>query len=131
MHTTLETERDRLRKRIRRFYDLFARGEWQKCYDLLDPGLRDGTVKFDQYARSLEEFRRYFGPITVTRVEELNVGKSAKRNGGEDGRVGYAVVLWHGKDNERRLLRERWVMTGGNWYSRRAGLIVPDWAKSA
>src|SRR6266516_4109665 len=122
MQAQITTEKERVRSRIRRFYNSFAKREWGKCYEFLDPEVRQGTVNRVKYVRSLAAFFKSFGPIIVMTIDDIEVHSKVMNNKHDSRDFAYAVVLWQDKRHERHLLRERWVKSGGNWYSRRVGL---------
>jgi hypothetical protein len=123
MQVEVSTEEAKVQRRIRRFYNLFAQRQFDKCYEMLDPQLRRETVDQTKYIRSLESFFKSFGPISVIDVADVDV--RSLTNSGHD-HFAYAITIWRDKQHERHLLKERWVKSGRQWFSRRAGLVVPD-----
>ena len=126
MQAQITAAKERVRSRIRRFYESFGKREWGKCYEFVDPELRDGTVNRAKYVQSLSAFFKRFGPIAVTTIDDIEVFSKVTNNPHDGRDFAYAVVVWQDKRHERHLLRERWVKSSGHWYSRRVGLVIPE-----
>jgi hypothetical protein len=125
MKSMNQTERARVRARIRRFFELFQERDWAGCYDLLDPSLRNEKVTGEQFARLLADFYQAYGPIQLVKIEELTLHEGVEKSK-YGPNFAYGLVLWRDKRHEAHLLKERWVKTGDTWYSRRVGLVVPS-----
>src|SRR5438270_9264209 len=121
-------DRARLRGRIGQFHRHFGRGNWPKCYEYLDPRLRDGAkVEYGAYAKSLAAFREYYGPVQIDHIR-LSIhpgGRNTKRDPRD---FAYAYVFRKDNRHAFHLFRERWVKEGGTWYTRVAGLVVRETA---
>src|SRR5579884_1981883 len=125
----ISSERKRLRTRIRSFYDHFGRQDWRKCYQFLDPALRrDGKVDFDIYRKSLSRFFDHYGPMSNLKLAELEVATGVKNKHYDNRDFAYGVLLRHDRRHEPHLLKERWVKSGDNWYTRMVGLVVHEGA---
>ena len=111
--------------RIFRYYQSFAKKNWKECYHFLDPKLREERISLDTYTQSLSEFFNWYGPIRIVALAELNVVTDIK-NPMDDRDLAFGLLVWKDKNNEAHVLRERWVKSGANWYSRKLGLVAPD-----
>jgi len=116
-----------LRARVRRFYGtLFAKRSWQKCYEYLDPRLREqGKVDANTYAESLARFADYYGAISIRHID-ISLHLDATKNRHDDRAFAYVYVFWQDKRGQFHVFRERWVRDGGDWYTRVVGLVVHE-----
>jgi len=95
-----------LRRRIRSFCQAFNRGDWARCFDFVDPTLRNqGRIEFAQYAESLAAFRAYYGKIDIWHLRaNIHGRKSAKH---DDRAFAYVYVFWQDDRNGLHVFRER------------------------
>src|SRR5258708_2365886 len=68
---------DSLKRRIEQYYDLLNRGQFERCYGMIDPQVREDStaVTMLQYSNSLRRFRDHFGC-----VEALEIAVSVHHN---------------------------------------------------
>jgi hypothetical protein len=67
-------ERECLAGRIGDFYRLLNNNDWAKCFELVDPKLRDAhRVDLPTYSNSLSSFFSKYGPLTVLSLNQLRV----------------------------------------------------------
>lgn len=118
------TEKKRLRHRIRRLYGLLNERKFDKCFEIVDPRLREaGKIEFEAYERSLSHFIQKHGLINVARVEQLKLFVDLAATN-EDRDFAYALVVAEDKNGKQMELRERWVKDAdGLWYTRKLGLV--------
>ena len=119
----------RLRRSIRQFYDQFNRGEFEKCYQMVDPTLRatPSSVTLYQYTSSLERFRQWCGALTICAIDpvQLHLNEPTRQYGNRD--FARVDVVWEDQSGQRRTFKERWVRDQrGRWYTRSTGLVTPD-----
>ena len=115
-----------LQRSIRQFYDHFNRGEFEKCYQMVDPTLRatPSSVTCYQYLASLERFRQWCGAITLCAIEpvQLHLNEQTRQYGNRD--FALVDVIWEDQEGQHRTFKERWVRGGrGRWYTRSTGLV--------
>ncbi len=118
-----------LRRSIRQFYDQFNRGEFEKCYQLVDPTLRaaPSSITLYQYISALERFRQWCGAVTICAIDpvQLHLDEPTRQYGNRD--FALVDVLWEDQVGQRRTFKERWVRgERGRWYTRCTGLVTPD-----
>jgi hypothetical protein len=115
-------ERIRLNQRIRRFYRYFNENNWKACFERVDPKLREGRVNFGPYAESLSSFFEKYGPIQIESID-LRLYASVQTNRHDDRPFAYGTVHWQDNQHKPHVLRERWVKSADEWYTRMVGLI--------
>jgi hypothetical protein len=118
-----------LRRRIRQFYEHLNGGEFEKCYQMLDPTLRaiPSSVTRYQYVSSLERFRQWCGAVTICAIDplQLHLNEQTRQYGNRD--FALVGVIWEDQADQRRTFKERWVRgERGRWYTRSTGLVTPD-----
>jgi hypothetical protein len=100
-----------------------AHAYW-KCFQFLDPRLRDGRVDQEKYTTSLDEFRQYYGSVEVISIIlDLHLDVEVKKGPSD---FAYVLVVWKDSKKVAHLFRERWVKDEGRWYTRVAGLVAPE-----
>ena len=122
-----EKQQAALERRIRRFYDGLNRRDFDRCYQMIDPRLRDqpSSVTLFQYQNALLQFMDRFGPLSVLEISvSLHLDESNKLYEGRDFAVGKTVCS--NKDGERHVFSERWVRQGQAWYTRSTGFVAPE-----
>jgi hypothetical protein len=127
MTTKVEKQQAALERRIRRFYDRLKRRDFDQCYQMIDPSVRDqpGSVTLFQYQNALVQFMDRFGPLIVDGISvSLHVDESNKLYEGRDFAVG--KTLWSDNAGERHVFSERWVRQGKAWYTRSTGFVAPE-----
>src|SRR3712207_3594670 len=91
---TASKERTSLRGRVRRFYEHFNRMNWQRCFNSIDPRLRDqGKVDISVYAESLEKFVRHYGKIKIWHID-INLHLNESTRGRDDRDFAYVYIFW-------------------------------------
>src|SRR5262245_379817 len=129
-NTTNEHEgaqRAALRERVKRFYKThFARKDWEKCYEHVDPRLREQRkVHPDAYAASLARFSDCYGRINIWHID-IHLHLDATKNRHDDRSFAYVYVFWQDERHQFHVFRERWVRDRGAWYTRVVGLVVHE-----
>jgi hypothetical protein len=123
-HSKESDQKAKVRNRIKSFYHHLDHEDWTGCYQFVDPKLRDGKVDYVNYAKSLAAFYSYYGPIRVVSVQQVTIHGDVRSNKHDDRDFAYGLVVWKDKRNQPHLLRERWVKSGENWYTRMVGLAT-------
>jgi hypothetical protein len=115
-----------LRRRIRGLYRSFDLGSWDRCFQYLDPRLREaGKVEQSRYSASLNAFKERYGAIAIWHVR-ISFHSDVRTNKHDDRPFAYAYVIWQDSQNEVHLFRERWVFDSGRWYTRVVGLVTHE-----
>jgi hypothetical protein len=119
-------QRAALRGRLKRFYNLFNQRAWDKCYEYLDPRLRQpDKVNFALYAQSLGNFAEHYGDIESWHTD-ISLHLDASRNKQDPRPFAYVYVFWQDKRHAFHVFRERWVREAGSWYTRVVGLVTHE-----
>jgi hypothetical protein len=127
MITNADKQRAALERRIQQFYHCLNERDFDQCYQMIDPRVRDqrGSVSLAPYQDALLQFIDRFGPLNVLEVSaSLHLDETNKLYEGRDFAVGKTICA--DKDGERRVFSERWVRQGRDWYTRSTGFIVPE-----
>ena len=113
-----------LADRIEAFYRFLNAKDWQKCFELVDPKLRDaGKVEFNAYTSSLASFFAKHGPMVLQSLERLRVYVNSP-NKHDDRDFAYGLVALEDREHHSLKMRERWVKASdGRWYTRMAGMV--------
>jgi hypothetical protein len=120
----IDSERTTLRRRIDRFYGAFNDSDWEKCFALVDPRLRQGAKVIEQtYVDGLRTFQSAYGTIRRWHTR-INLHLDASKNKHDDRPFAFVYVVWQDDANAFHMFRERWVKDGGKWFTRVAGLVV-------
>lgn len=114
-----------LRDRIKLFYNLLNEEEWQECFEMIGPKLRDDIrITKEQYFDSLSSFPDAFGPLRNAIVDDLTIYSNQPNNRYDDRDFAYGDSVWTDRHNHSRKIQERWVKAAdGRWYTRMAGLV--------
>jgi hypothetical protein len=119
-------QRDSLRGRVRRFYKLFNQRAWGKCFDYLDPRLRQaGKVERSRYEESLARFLDTYGEVKIWHTD-LSLHLDATKNKQDPRPFAFVYIFWQDKRHEFHVFRERWVEEAGDWYTRVVGLVTHE-----
>jgi hypothetical protein len=120
----LTKEKASLRRRVRRFYEQFNRGDWPFCFGYLDPRLREqGKVELSRYSESLSNFQRHYGPVNIWHMDlSLHLNVQNGKNGERD--FAYVYIFWQDQHHAFHVFRERWVKLEGAWFTRVVGLVA-------
>jgi hypothetical protein len=117
-------EREAIRRRVKRLYECFGRGEFEKCFSLVDPKLREEQRLVEQsYLSSLRAFHDAYRAIRPWYVR-INVHLDATSNKRDPRPFAYVYVVWQDEQHAFHMFKERWVKHGDQWFTRVAGLIV-------
>lgn len=120
-----------LERKIRSFYGMLNRRDFESCHQLIDPRVRDtpGSVTLFQYENALQEFMDQFGPLKILELHvTLHLDEPNKLYGGRDFAMGKTILLDKGGD--RHVFLERWVRERRAWYTRSTGLVTPNTAQT-
>ena|SRR6266851_2384485 len=117
-----------LKKRIQEYYRHLNAGDFQRCYNAIDPDIRNQatSIAFIPFALSLERFLKHFGKVTVKsnniEIQIHRPGPSALYQNRE-----FAVVRvpWLDQEGNSHQFQDRWVRGGRTWYSRCTGMVTP------
>ena len=113
-----------IRGRVREFYRRLNDQNWEKCFEFVDPVLREsGKVDFEAYAKSLSSFYKKYGPLELHSLQQFNVHPNVQSN--RDNRdFAYGVVAFDDREHRSHQVRERWVKASdGRWYTRMVGMV--------
>jgi hypothetical protein len=127
MTTKGEKHQPALERRIRSFYHLLNRRDFERCFQMLDPRVRNRptSVTLFQYGNAMRQFAERFGPLQLLETHvALHLNEPNKLYEGRDFALGKTIVL--DKDGERQVFSERWVRDGRAWYTRSTGFVVPE-----
>jgi hypothetical protein len=118
-------ERAAIRRRVKQLYEWFNREQWERCFEVVDPKLRDaGRIRAESYTRSLSEFKEFYGVVRIWYMR-ISLHLAARGNKHDDRPFAYVYVVWQDDQSAFHMFRERWVKDAGRWYTRVVGL-VPD-----
>jgi hypothetical protein len=126
MTTKAKTNQASLKRRIRQFYVLLNDRDFARCYQMIDPRLREqpNSVTRYQYAMALQEFLDAVGSVSLVVINvSLHENEPSVLYGGRDFAIGQ--TKWKDRAGEQHIFSERWVREGRLWYSRCAGLLIP------
>ena len=126
MTTKTASSQTGLKKRIRRFYSLLNSGDFDRCYEMIDPRVRakSASVTLLQYENSLRAFLKAVKAVEVLSMEiELHVGEPSKLYEDRDFAVG--DTRWIDSRGVENTFTERWVREGRTWYTRSTGFLLP------
>ena len=116
-------DREALRRRVKRMYDWFNRGLWEKCFSLIDPDLREhSSVELSTYAASLRAFKEAYGTIHPWHIKiSPHLGGSSTKP--DQRPFAYVYVTWQDQVHGFHMFRERWVKHSERWFTRIVGLV--------
>jgi hypothetical protein len=124
------SEREALRRRIRKMYDWFNRGLWEKCFTLIDPQLiKRSRVDLPAYSERLRAFKEVYGGICPWHII-ISMHLDERSNKHDQRPFAYVYVVWQDAAHGFHMFRERWVKESNRWYTRVVGL-VPNSQESA
>jgi hypothetical protein len=116
-------ERQAIRRQVRRLYGWFNRQDWPKCFEFLDPKLREADrVQLGPYAESLTAFQQVYGSVQVWLLR-VSLHLDTRGSKLDQRPFAYVYVIWKDERQAFHLFRERWVKQEGRWYTRVVGLI--------
>lgn len=117
------SEREALRRRVKRMYSWFNRSLWNKCFSLIDPRLREQSkVDLPIYTEGLQAFKEAYGAIHPWYVR-ISLHLDASSSKGDGRPFAYVYVIWQDDSHGFHLFRERWVRQSGLWFTRVVGLV--------
>ena len=117
------SDRAALRRRVLGRIHRLNAGQWDQCYEVIDPRLRGkGTPERAAHAAQLSAFRSEYGSVHPwhTRIS-LHPGGAKNKQRGRP--FAYVYVVWQDAAKGFHLFRERWVKDGRQWYTRVVGLV--------
>jgi hypothetical protein len=126
MTRTTKAQTTSLERRIRQFYSLLNQKEFERCFRMIDPRVRDNpnSVTLFQYQNSLSQFLDFFREVRVRQVDiALYLDTPSKLYEDRDFAVGQTV--WESAEGEEQTFSERWVREGRVWYTRSTGFVTP------
>ena len=120
------------KRRIRQFYALLSRRDFNRCHRIIDPRIRSkaSSVTLFQYGNALRPFVDHFGSVTVLDISpNVHLDEPSALYEGRDFAVG--KTTWADDTGEQHAFSERWVREGRSWYTRSTGFVTPAPAKMA
>ncbi|MBX3414621.1 MAG: hypothetical protein KF708_18180 [Pirellulales bacterium] len=114
-------------RRIRRFFDLLNDEQFEKCYQMIDPRIRDRatSVTLLQYIDSAKRFREKSGRLDLLSVDvESHENEPSPLYEDRDFSIGKSVC--HVRSGKTIEFQERWVREGRSWYTRATGFVTTD-----
>jgi hypothetical protein len=117
------SERQALRGRVKRLHEWLNRGDWEKCFSLVDPELRKGSrIELPAYTGSLRAFKEVYGAINPWYIRiSLHLDASSSKR--DPRPFAYVYVVWQDEAHGFHMFRERWVKQSGRWFTRVVGLV--------
>jgi hypothetical protein len=117
------SEREALRRRVKRMYEWFNQGAWAKCFSLIDPALQEaGKVELPVYQEQMEAFRAAYGQILPWYIRiSLHLGPSTSKRPQRP--FAYVYVVWQDEARGFHMFKERWVKDSAHWFTRVTGLV--------
>jgi hypothetical protein len=117
-----------LRRRIQKFYNLLNHGEYEKCFLMVDPVLREDPTSITalRYAKSLESFREWSGGVNILEIRPLRLHLNEPNRQYDNRDFALTEIDWEDKQGEQHTFKERWVRDRrGWWFTRGTGFITP------
>jgi hypothetical protein len=127
MRTKTASPQAVLKRRIKRFYALLNTGDFQRCFEMIDPRIRakPSSVTLLQYENSLRDFLQAVKSVEVQSVSvELHLNEPSRLYEDRDFAVG--TTRWNDARGNVQQFAERWVREGRTWYTRSTGLLNPE-----
>jgi hypothetical protein len=125
----IRTERAALDHRVRQVYRWLNRGQWEKCFSVLDPKLQS-KVDQSNYEQRLMAFKQTYGAIQPWHLRiSLHLDGSANKRDLRP--FAYVYLVWRDKVGAFHMFRERWVKDSNRWFTRVAGLVPNRQAPSS
>lgn len=132
MTTKTKTNQASLKRRIRQFYVLLNERDFARCYEMIDPRLREqpNSVTRYQYGKALQEFVDAVGSVSSIVINvSLHENEPSVLYGGRDFAIGQ--TKWKDRAGQQHIFSERWVREGRAWHTRTTGLLLPSRDDSA
>jgi len=126
MNTKRENKRASLKRRLRQFYELLNKREFDRCHQMIDPRVRQkpSSVTLFQYENALSDFMAQFGSIKLLEMSlSLHLDEPSPLYEGRDFAVG--KTSWLDEAGEQHFFLERWVWENRTWYNRSTGFLTP------
>jgi hypothetical protein len=124
MKTKSATASATLKRRIRHFYTLLSDGQFERCYEMIDPRVRQKSesVTLLQYEDALVSFVKSVGSIGNLAITiDLHVGEPSRLYEDRDFAIGRTT--WQDIRGHEHVFAERWVREGDLWYTRSTGCL--------
>jgi hypothetical protein len=126
----MNADRAALRRRVIAMIRGLNSGDWERCFETIDPRLRaKGSPQAQYYAHQLQAFREAYGEIVPWHTR-INLHLDASMNKHDSRPFAYVYIVWKDAAKEFHLFRERWVKDGDQWYTRVVGLVPGKRAES-
>jgi hypothetical protein len=104
-------------------YDWFERGQWEKCFFLIDPRLREQSrVELPVYSERMRAFKQVYGRIHPWLIR-ISLHPDASSSRRDTRSFAYVYVIWQDKMRGFHMFQERWVKDSNRWFTRVAGLV--------
>ncbi len=126
MSSKTENRLASLKRRVRQFYELLNKRDFEACHQMIDPRVRQtaSSVTLYQYENALSDFIAQFGSIKLLEISlSLHLAEPSKLYEGRDFALG--KTSWEDEAGEQHLFSERWVWENRTWYTRSTGFITP------
>ncbi len=117
-----------LKKRIQEYYRHLNSGDFQWCYNAIDPDIRNQatSIAFIPFALSLERFLDHFGKVTVKSDDiKIELHQHGSNTLYQDRDFAVVKVSWLDKHGIPHQFQDRWVRSARTWYSRCTGMVTP------
>lgn len=118
---TIKQERERLRRRVHRFYLRFNASDWHGCLELVDPQLQE-KVDSASYSRQMKSFKDTYSTVNLWLIR-LSLHLVPTLHQRDRRPFAFVYVIWQDDAHGFHLFRERWVKVDGKWFSRVVGLV--------
>jgi hypothetical protein len=104
-------------------YEWFNQGLWEKCFERIDPKLREESkVELPVYVDQLQAFQEAYGTIHPWYIRiNLHLDDSSGKPGERP--FAYVYVIWQDERHGFHMFRERWVRHADQWFTRVVGLV--------
>lgn len=104
-------------------YDLFNLGDWEGCFALIDPKLRETSkVEPRVYEEGMQAFREAYGAINPWYIR-ISLHLDAMTSKRDPRPFAYVYVVWQDSARGFHMFRERWVKEADHWFTRVVGLV--------
>lgn len=125
------TERQALRRQVKRFYTQFNKANWRECHLLIDPQLiRKNRVDLGAYSERMQAFKDAYGSIKPW-FTRLSLHLQAAPKQADRRPFAYVYVVWQDEAHGFHIFRERWVKDDGQWFTRVVGLVPNQQASTS
>src|SRR5687767_10451732 len=103
-----KSDRAALRRRVLARVRRLNAGEWDECYEMIDPRLRaKGTLDAATHAGQLRAFRAAYGGVHPWHTR-ISLHLDGSKNKQDPRPFAYVYVVWQDAAKGFHLFRERW-----------------------